>query len=334
MGLRDVGVEERPRPEIRPDEVLARGQPLRRLRLRPALPPRVGRARTGAIEGHEYIGTVAAVGDAVTGWAVGDRVVGGPIAAVRRVRVLPRAAGRRCASSAGRVGADDGDWQGAFAALQDDSRRPAAARPRRTSRRSTPRSPNRWRSRCTASPRAAAPGRVRAGSSPAADRSASSPSPRCKALGVDDIVVSEPHERRRALCETARRAHGRTRTSSRRRRCRTTSSTSRSTSRSSAPGNDKAMEAALAQLKRAGHARARRRGHPRARSFDPNRILLNELVITGAFVYDDDGFARALELLASGKLPDRPARRAGGLPARRSARRRDRAARRHGSPRR
>ena len=38
--------------------------------------------------------------------------------------------------------------------------------------------------------------------------------------------------------------------------------------------------------------------------FDPNRILLNELVITGAFVYDADGFARALELLASGKLPN------------------------------
>ena len=32
--------------------------------------------------------------------------------------------------------------------------------------------------------------------------------------------------------------------------------------------------------------------------FDPNRILLNELVITGAFCYDADGFDRALELLA------------------------------------
>jgi len=36
--------------------------------------------------------------------------------------------------------------------------------------------------------------------------------------------------------------------------------------------------------------------------FDPNRILLNELVITGAFVYDKGGFVQALELLASGKL--------------------------------
>jgi threonine dehydrogenase-like Zn-dependent dehydrogenase len=38
--------------------------------------------------------------------------------------------------------------------------------------------------------------------------------------------------------------------------------------------------------------------------FDPNRILLNELNITGAYVYDHDGFPRALELLASGKMPN------------------------------
>jgi threonine dehydrogenase-like Zn-dependent dehydrogenase len=37
--------------------------------------------------------------------------------------------------------------------------------------------------------------------------------------------------------------------------------------------------------------------------FDNNRILLNELVITGAFVYDADGFPRALELLASPGFP-------------------------------
>jgi threonine dehydrogenase-like Zn-dependent dehydrogenase len=36
---------------------------------------------------------------------------------------------------------------------------------------------------------------------------------------------------------------------------------------------------------------------------DHNRILLNELVVTGAFCYDADGVERALELLASGRLP-------------------------------
>ena len=38
-------------------------------------------------------------------------------------------------------------------------------------------------------------------------------------------------------------------------------------------------------------------------SFDPNRILLNELIVTGANTYDHDGFERALDLLASGRLP-------------------------------
>ena len=32
--------------------------------------------------------------------------------------------------------------------------------------------------------------------------------------------------------------------------------------------------------------------------FDNNRILLNELVITGAYTYDADGIAAALELLS------------------------------------
>ena len=88
MGL-EVAVEDRPTP-ARARRAAARGQPLRDLRLRPALPPRMGRARAGVIEGHEYTGTVVAVGDGVTGWAVGDRVVGGPSPAVRQVRVLPR----------------------------------------------------------------------------------------------------------------------------------------------------------------------------------------------------------------------------------------------------
>jgi threonine dehydrogenase-like Zn-dependent dehydrogenase len=36
---------------------------------------------------------------------------------------------------------------------------------------------------------------------------------------------------------------------------------------------------------------------------DPIRILLNELVVTGAYCYDDGGIEEALLLLASGRLP-------------------------------
>ena len=54
-------------------------------------------------------------------------------------------------------------------------------------------------------------------------------------------------------------------------------------------GQRHGMEAALAQLKRAGTLVLVGAGMARPK-FDPNRILLNELVITGAFVYDADGF--------------------------------------------
>ncbi len=67
-------------------------------------------------------------------------------------------------------------------------------------------------------------------------------------------------------------------------------------------GHRAAMEAGLAQLRRAGRLVLVGAGIEPP-SFDPNRILLNELVITGAFTYDADGFDRALELLASGALP-------------------------------
>lgn len=67
-------------------------------------------------------------------------------------------------------------------------------------------------------------------------------------------------------------------------------------------GHGDAMEAGLAQLKRRGRLVLVGAGMAAPR-FDPNRILLNELTITGAFCYDADGFDRSLALLASGKLP-------------------------------
>ena len=67
-------------------------------------------------------------------------------------------------------------------------------------------------------------------------------------------------------------------------------------------GRAAAMEAGLAQLVPGRHAGPRGRGHGATR-LDPNRILLNELVVTGAFTYDQGGFERALDLLASGRLP-------------------------------
>jgi threonine dehydrogenase-like Zn-dependent dehydrogenase len=67
-------------------------------------------------------------------------------------------------------------------------------------------------------------------------------------------------------------------------------------------GKAVAMEAGLAQLVRGGTLVLVGAGIEPPR-FDPNRILLNELVITGAYNYDDGGFESAMALLASGRLP-------------------------------
>ncbi len=67
-------------------------------------------------------------------------------------------------------------------------------------------------------------------------------------------------------------------------------------------GKKAAMEAGLQQVARGGTMVMVGAGIEPP-TFDGNRILLNELTVTGSFVYDADGFERALELLASGMLP-------------------------------
>ncbi len=67
-------------------------------------------------------------------------------------------------------------------------------------------------------------------------------------------------------------------------------------------GKKAAMEAGLSQLRRGGRLVFVGAGME-APSFDPNRVLLNEIEICGSFVYDADGFERAIELLGSGSMP-------------------------------
>ena len=110
-------------------------------------------------------------------------------------------------------------------------------------------------------------------------------------VGVTDIVVSEPTPARRALCRAARRGHRRARRPRRAAVAAATSSPSPSTSRSMlGPRRAHGGRAHAAQAGLDPRARRRRHGSP---EFDTNRILLNELAITGAFVYDADGFDRA-----------------------------------------
>ena len=67
-------------------------------------------------------------------------------------------------------------------------------------------------------------------------------------------------------------------------------------------GNPRAMESALGQLRRLGILVLVGTGMRRPK-FDHNRILLNELIVTGAYCYDAGGIERALSLLAEGNLP-------------------------------
>ena len=68
-------------------------------------------------------------------------------------------------------------------------------------------------------------------------------------------------------------------------------------------GKKAAVEAGFCQLRRGGMLVMVGAGieHP---TFDSNRMILNELVVCGSFVYDLGGFERALGLLSSGALPN------------------------------
>ncbi len=67
-------------------------------------------------------------------------------------------------------------------------------------------------------------------------------------------------------------------------------------------GKKAAMQAGFHQLRRGGRLVLVGAGIE-APSFDPNRMILNELEVCGSFVYDADGFDQALALLASGAVP-------------------------------
>lgn len=119
--------------------------------------------------------------------------------------------------------------------------------------------------------------------------------------GVDDITVVEPGEERRALAE---------RLGARVAVPEDLHAPGHPQSTVDAPadvvfeasGVRAAAESGLAQLKRAGTMMIVGTGLDFPR-LDTNRVLLNELMVTGAFNYDENGFARALDLIASDTLP-------------------------------
>jgi (R,R)-butanediol dehydrogenase / meso-butanediol dehydrogenase / diacetyl reductase len=256
-----------------------------------------GLGRPGTIGGHEYAGTIAAIGGGILGWTPGDRVVAGP-----------RASCGACASCRDgrpvlcdtRPDVTGEGFQGGFAEyvrVHDsqlrrvpdglDLRTAALAEPLAVALHAV------TRSRARPGQRALVCGAGPLGLLVVAA---------LRDAGVAEVVVSEPREtrRRRALDVGATRG------------CEPGALASPPMPFDIVPepfhvaiecsGHKSAMETALGQLARGGTLVLVGTGGEPPR-FDHYRILLNELVVTGAFNYDADGFERALELLASGRLP-------------------------------
>jgi threonine dehydrogenase-like Zn-dependent dehydrogenase len=294
-----LAVEERPVPRPGPDQLVVRvhscgicGSDIHQLRDGWGL-------KAGTVAGHEWSGTIAAVGDEVTGWSVGERVVGGSSPKCGTCRRCREGKPSQCENRALMTGEHN---DGAFAEfilcraagvlrLPEglSARHAALAEPLSVAMHGI-----------TRSGIAAGDTVMVFGAGPIGALSIAA----LRAMGITDITVVEPHEARRKLAADL-------------------GATSvidpaelevfppwepeRLSTRAvhvvlECSGHKAAIEAAFHQLLRGGILVMVGAGidHP---TFDINRMILNELTVTGSFVYDLGGFDRALELLSSEDFP-------------------------------
>jgi (R,R)-butanediol dehydrogenase/meso-butanediol dehydrogenase/diacetyl reductase len=294
----DIGVEERPVPRPGTGEVLVEvaycgicGSDLHIMI--------EGWGKPGTVGGHEYTGIVAAIGDGVAQWAPGDSVVCGPSPRCGECRRCREGQPSQCERRSEPI---DSNLGGAFARYVLTDARSLLRLPEGMSPRVA----------ALAEPLAVAlHGITRSGIVPGDSAMVFGAGPigaltiaALVAEGIGPVVVVEPGERRRRLgvdlgatevldpteLETFPPWEP-----------------ERQSSRAvdavfECSGKKAAMEAGFYQLRRGGRLVLVGAGME-APSFDPNRLILNELVVSGSFVYDAGGFERALELLASGRLP-------------------------------
>lgn len=296
-GRGDLRVEERAVPEPGPGQVLAQvshcgicGSDLHMVV--------EGWGLRGSVGGHEWSGTVVAVGPGVDSVAVGDAVVGGPAPGCERC--APCAAGRwsMCEQRA-QPGSSPGP-DGAFADYVVADQRAVVPVPPGLDLRTA----------ALAEPLAVALHGVTRSGVQAGQRAlvtGAGPIGACTvvalhARGVTDVVVSEPNPARQAIArrlgahvvdpgsfdiptivEPSRVVDGAFDVAL------------------ECSGRAAVTEVASTQLRRWGTLVIVGTGADMPR-FDANRILLNELTITGAFEYDPNGMADALALLASGTV--------------------------------
>jgi L-iditol 2-dehydrogenase len=294
-----VTVERRPVPRPEPEQVVVRvhscgicGSDIHQLRDGWGFTP-------GRVAGHEWSGTIAAIGDSVTDWSVGEMVVGGPSPRCGTCRRCREGKPSQCENRTAMAG-DHSD--GAFAEyivtrasamlrLPEglSARHAALAEPLSVALHGI------TRSGVTAGDTV-----MVFGAGPIGALSVAA----LRARGIEEVTVVEPHPERQRLAE----------------RLGATAvldpselevfqswEPDRIAERAThivleCSGHRAAIEAGFCQLRRGGTLVMVGAGidHPK---FDINRMVLNELTVTGSFVYDFDGFARALELLASDDFP-------------------------------
>jgi 2-desacetyl-2-hydroxyethyl bacteriochlorophyllide A dehydrogenase len=253
-------------------------------------------ARPGTVLGHEWAGTITATGEGVDGWSVGQRVVCGPAPGCGECRACRADRPSVCLR---RPPTDYLSFRGAFAryvvAPADQlvglpehlpSRAAALTEPTAVALHAV------TLSRVTPDDRVLVTGAGPVGLLVTAV---------LRAQGVRDITVSEPApaRRERALAVGA---------------ARTITPDSLPTPSMGSPvpepytvvfecsGNASASEAAIDQLDFAGVCVLVGTGHEFPR-LNHNRVIVLENTIIGSYNYDAGGFAPALELLASGRMP-------------------------------
>ena len=295
-----VTVEDRPVPRPGPGQVLVRvhhcgicGSDIHQLRDGWGFKP-------GAVAGHEWTGSIAAVGDDVDTWSVGELVAGGPSPKCGTCRRCREGKPSQCENRNSPI-TEGGD--GAFAEFILARAAGVLRLPEGLSARHA----------ALAEPLAVAlHGITRSGVAPGDRAMVIGAGPigalsvaALRAMGVDSVIVVEPSEKRKALARDVGATE-------------VIDPSDLETFPSWEPeklssrgvhvvlecsGHKEAVEAGFHQLLRGGVLVMVGAGiaHP---TFDSNRMILNELHVTGSFVYDLGGTERALELLASGDIPN------------------------------
>ena len=255
-----------------------------------------GWGRPGSIGGLEYSGRIVSVGAEVVRWKVGDAVVGGPEAGCGECSYC---LGGRSMLCTGRATPGVSEFQGAFADFIRVEESELLPIPEGMSLRDA----------ALAEPLAVAlHGITRSGIAPGQRALITGVGPigmltlaALRARGIQDVTVSEPSSVRRELAVKLGATNALAPEDLELPPMPFTIADDAFDASFECSGKASAVEACLSLLKKGGSLVIQGTGAERAR-LDGHRILLNELVITGAYCYDDGGMETALELLAEGDL--------------------------------